>query len=242
VDRFLRSLRADAARVGAVVRDGDLGAPVAACPGWDVAELTRHLGFIHRWVIAAVRTGAAPDPAGIERGPAGPDGAALAGWLEAGAVELAGLLGELEPEAPTWHPFAAPRVARVWPRRQAHETMIHRWDAEHAVGRETPLDAALAADGVSEYFELIVPRVLGRDGRVAPAGDLRVELEDAATVLHVRSTGDTVTLVRPPPAGDGAAVLRGSAEDVALALWGRRPLAAAPHAPVARAWLAFGGN
>ena len=51
-------------------------------------------------------------------------------------------------------------------RRQAHEALIHRLDAELTAGAVTPLDPDLAADGV-----LRVPR---RDVRRLPAvGHLR---------------------------------------------------------------------
>ena len=48
-------LRAEVAAFRACL-DGDLRAPVAACPGWDVAALTTHLGRVHRWATAALRS------------------------------------------------------------------------------------------------------------------------------------------------------------------------------------------
>jgi hypothetical protein len=46
----------EAAQVERLVRDADLAAPVAACPGWTVYELVTNLGAIHRWAAAATRT------------------------------------------------------------------------------------------------------------------------------------------------------------------------------------------
>ena len=40
-------------------------------------------------------------------------------------------------------------------RRQAHEALIHRLDAEQAAGDVTPLDTALAADGVEEVLDVM---------------------------------------------------------------------------------------
>ena len=38
------------------------------------------------------------------------------------------------------------------------------------------------------------------------------------------------------------AVLRATAEELSLALWGRRPLAMGDAHPLVTAWLAYGGN
>ena len=40
-------------------------------------------------------------------------------------------------------------------RRQAHEALIHRLDAEQTAGDVTPLDTALAADGVEEVLDVM---------------------------------------------------------------------------------------
>ena len=40
-------------------------------------------------------------------------------------------------------------------RRQAHEALVHRLDAEQAAGRGHELDAALAADGVHECLDVM---------------------------------------------------------------------------------------
>ena len=53
----LAHLAADAAATSDVLRTVDPGAPVAACPGWALRDLALHLGQIHRWASAVVRTG-----------------------------------------------------------------------------------------------------------------------------------------------------------------------------------------
>jgi hypothetical protein len=40
-------------------------------------------------------------------------------------------------------------------RRQAHEALIHRLDAEQTAGQVTPLDTTLAADGVEEVLDVM---------------------------------------------------------------------------------------
>src|SRR4029078_11382856 len=49
-------------------------------------------------------------------------------------------------------------------RRQAHEALIHRLDAEQAAGQGSPLDPELPADGVDEVLDVM-------DGGAAPWGE-----------------------------------------------------------------------
>ena len=238
--KFLESLRSDGVRFVDVVRTGPLEAVVPTCPGWTLADLTRHMGEVHRWVVLAVETVERPREDQID-GPHGASHDELANWLRDGLDRLLAVLAAKDPASPTWHPFSAPKVAGVWPRRQAQETMVHRWDAENAVGAVTPLDPPIAADGILEYFELIVPRVVVRDGRAAPRGVLRIECPDVDMVCTV-SSGTTVDV----ELGDGVAAspdatIRANAEDVLLALWKRVSLPG-DHPPLTRDWLAFGGN
>src|SRR6188768_3342756 len=130
MQQFLESLRRDGSRIAEVVAAAELSTAVPSCPGWNVADLATHMGFIHRWVIEAVTTRERPRNENIEPAPGGADAATLGSWLQRGVDTLVHELSDLDPDAPTWHPFDAPQVAGLWPRRQAHETMIHRWDAE----------------------------------------------------------------------------------------------------------------
>ena len=240
MQQFLDSIRADGQRFAAAVRQGPLDADVRSCPGWSLADLTRHMGYIHRWVTLAVATGERPDDRDVAAATGATDDE-LATWLQDGVDALVDALASREPDAPTWHPFDAPMVVAVWPRRQAQETMIHRWDAERATGAAAPLDPLIAADGILEFFEIIVPRVVSRDSRVAPKGVLRIECPDVGFVCTVSSA-----LTVDVELGDGLAAapdatIRGDAQDVLLALWRRVPLGGDP-APLAQHWLELGGN
>jgi uncharacterized protein (TIGR03083 family) len=244
MDRYIESLRTSAARLSDAVRRGPLDAPVAACPGWTLLDLAQHMGEIHRWARLAAVTSARPDESAIDAPPAGAQsGQALADWLDAGVAALVPVLAELDPAAPTWHPFPVPRVAAVWPRRQAHETQVHAWDAERAVGEPSALDPDIAFDGIAEYFEVIAPRVVRRDGRTAPVGTLAIDCVDVRDRLVIRSPdGSTVVLQRDPDRElEVDAHIAGTAEDLLLALWNRAPLPTT-DAELARDWLAFGGN
>lgn len=235
--QHIQSVRSSAGRIATALRTGPLDAPVRACPGWDLAELGRHIGFIHRWARLAATTGQAPDASTIEAPPAPEE---LADWVEAGAAALTDVFVDLDPAAPTWHPFPVPLVAGVWPRRQAQETLVHAWDAEDAIGAAGVLDPAIAADGIDEYFGVMIPRLMSRTGRTCPAGVVAVACTDTGTRVVARSHDGTAVVLDPGATPD--VEISGRAEDVLLALWGRRPLAVPPAHPLADAWLAFGGN
>lgn len=245
MDPFIPILQGSVARFATVLRTGPLDAPVPGCPGWDVHRLTRHLGYVQRWARLAATTGASPDPAEIDE--LGDDAGAeeLLDWFETGAARLVDVFRGLDPDAPTWHPFPVAQVAAVWPRRQAHEAYVHAWDAESAIGTTAALEPATAADGVAEYFEVMVPRRIARDGTPAPVGVLEVVCTDAAfhhglDRLVVRVDDPLRVEVDPDARPDGR--LAGTGEELLLALWSRRPLAAAPTDALALAWLAYGGN
>lgn len=236
---YLESITHDAQGFAGIIRTQPLDTAVPSCPGWDLRALAGHLGWVHRWARLSAVTCAAPVEADIDDPPA--DQQELADWIEAGAAALVGDLASIPADAPTWHPFPVPRVAAVWPRRQAHELAIHHWDAGAAVGQAPPIDAERSADFVGEYLEVVVPRVVARDGRLAPQGDLRIALTDAGTEYGVRVLGPAVTVIPTTDLVDPA-VITGDAQDVLLALWRRAPLPTPPAGERAAAWLDFGGN
>ncbi|CAN5706135.1 MAG: maleylpyruvate isomerase family mycothiol-dependent enzyme [Ilumatobacteraceae bacterium] len=232
---YVAALAAEGGRVVGAVRGADLDAAVPSCPGWTVRHLAEHLGGIHRWARRAAATGTRPDPA-LDDAPPDGDAVVLAEWLQAGVDHLVEALAGLDPAAPTWHPFPAAQVGAVWRRRQAHETAIHRWDIESVGGTPTPFDVALAADGVAEYYELIVPRLVVRYRIKTPSSSLSLHLVDADVTLCV-SSPDGASVAVTSDAGAADHILAAPASEVLLALWGRTP---PPRA--SGPWLALGGN
>lgn len=233
---YLASISADGDAFASVIASGPLDAVVRSCPGWNLRDLAHHLGYVQRWARLAAATATKPDDAEIDGPPGDTD---LADWLRAGNSALVETLSSVPGDAPTWHPFPVPQVMAVWPRRQAHELAVHLWDAQNATGSPALMDPLLAANFVREYFEVIVPRVIARDGRRAPVGIMNVEMTDVGGRLSVRSTGDAVAVM---PSTEDAAVIAGSAQNVLLALWRRTPLDGAPESGIAAEWLEFGGN
>lgn len=203
----LAALTASTAAFGQLLACSDLDRAVPSCPGWRVRDLAHHLGNVHAWAEAATRSDVPPaEPAG---GPAGRD--ELVGWYDGRAAALLERLRTADPGEPCWHFGAKPRTVGWWVRRQAHETSVHLWDAQAALGHAPPLEPILAADGVAEVLDVFVPRQV-RLGRIPPlAASVRLVATDAD--LH-RSLGD----------GEPVATLTGTASDLLLVLWGRVPV------------------
>ena len=195
----LAHVRADADAVLAVLSMADGTEPVAACPGWTLHDLVGHLGGVHRWardIVLTERPGPEPAPEGD-----------LATWFAEGAAALLETLAAADPAAGTWS-FTTDRTVGFWRRRQALETVVHRWDAQSAVGQPEPIDPSLAADGIGEVAELMLPRQVAKE-RIPPLpGAVRVTATDveASYVL-----GD----------GEPAATVSAPAELLLLLLWQR---------------------
>jgi len=247
---YLAHVRAAVAHLAHAVEQGPLDARVAACPDWNVRELAAHVGFVHRWAEAAARTAERPDLHDAAP-PDDADGRALAAWLRHGANRLVATLRTIDAGAPTWHPFPVPRVVAVWPRRQAHETAIHAWDAEQAVGL-TPatINRVIAADGVAEYFDLVLPRLVAREAVALPTASLVVRCTDTGHAWRIVAE-DTVVIVTAigrdavDGDGDGEATLAGPAAAILGRLWGRpiddEAVVVSGDRSVADAWLALPG-
>lgn len=192
--------------------------PVPPCPGWDMAELCRHLGSTQRWateIVAAdeVARVAHPDPDEV-------DVEALGTWLRNGAVLLMEALAAAGPDKSVWT-MGEPRTSRFWFRRQAQEVLLHRWDGEAAVGEPGPLPAELAADGLGEYLEVFLPRLHRRGGAQGSGETFHVHRTDGPGEWFIRFSAEGAEVTPEHAKGDIA--LRGGAGDLLLAIQRRRP-------------------
>jgi uncharacterized protein (TIGR03083 family) len=221
---WLGALRSEVPAFRSAVAEADPAAPVPSCPEWTVGQLIGHLTGQYEWVARHVARGVTTPPE--DPHPPGPDTATLAEFDEAFADLLTRFDG-LDPELPAWN--WAPQAKRVafWQRRIAHDTALHRWDAQMAThGLTEPLEAKLAADGVSEVLDTILPAGRGR----CPAdrhGMVALTATDLDHTWHVRlreSGGvallDTDTILDDDDLHERA-VAAGHASDLQLALWGR---------------------
>ncbi|HZD70233.1 MAG TPA: maleylpyruvate isomerase family mycothiol-dependent enzyme [Actinomycetes bacterium] len=200
----------------------DLGVAVPTCPEWRMRDLVRHIGGVHRWAAAYV-AGSRTQPMSEEEEAeimAPPDDHALIDWFREGHAHLIHELETAAPDVACWTFLAAPSPRAFWARRQAHETAIHRADAESPGTTITPFPPAFAADGIDELLTCFITR---------PGGRLRT---DPPRILHVGATDVAANwLVRIGPnqrvvsrqAGDADCSVRGRACQLYLMLWNRRP-------------------
>ena len=215
VDTFRRE--ADA--LGAVV-PADIDVPT--CPGWTLVDLYHHLGSVHRWMVAQIDTAdpavLQPPPA-VER-PSDPDD--LVDWLLDGADALADRLAGVGADHLTSSWFG-PRPASFWARRAAHETAVHRWDAEAAVTSPQPFEPEQGVDIVDELLEVVVPRRIAREPWPDPPATIHLHATDAEGEWMLHLDGPELRVERTHGKGDVA--VRGAASDLALVLAGRVPVA-----------------
>ena len=242
-DQYIGHLLADAERFATVLDSTRLDSAVPSCQGWDLSRLAEHNGQIHRWANFCAAHGRRPSD--DEAKALESYDAAIAGeWFRSGAATLAATLRGLEPDAPTWHPFPAEQVAGFWPRRMAHETAVHRWDAEMAAGVPAEIDATLASDGIDEYFEIVAPRLIAGGRADLPSGSLHVHCTDVPGEWLLWNDDGSYQMIRAHQKGDAA--LRGPAAAILLKLWGRQPNDSDQLSPIGDesvldAWLAIGG-
>jgi len=105
----------------------------------------------------------------------------------------------------------------------AVETALHRVDGELAAGAPTPIDTALAVDGVDELFEVSIPHRgtgrLHRGGETIHLHATDPDLGEGAGEWLIVLGADAVTVEHAHAKGDVA--VRGSASDLLLLLWNR---------------------
>jgi uncharacterized protein (TIGR03083 family) len=210
---YIAHIRADGARL-ADVAEGHLDAQVPSCPEWKVADLVDHVGQVH-WFwrqIAEQRAQKVPE---LDR-PKVPEGDGLVPWLRDGVEQLTEVLAAADPSWPIWTWTAQEDHFGWLQRRMAQETAVHRWDGEAAVGATTPIEPALAVDGVDEFFDVMLPN----NARAVPAaGTVHLHCTDIAGEWLVTMGDDAVSVTREHAKGDAA--VRGPASDLLLLLWRR---------------------
>ena len=144
------------------------------CPDWTTADLVWHIGEVHDfwgWIVRerALEPDAYVDPQRPGAGlPVDEAFAAVATFASERAAELYRVLADTDPATPVWS--WAPQHDVAWvTRRMAHETAVHRVDAEHAAGGEHRLAPELAADGIDEFLEFFFPARRSPTRRRSPA-------------------------------------------------------------------------
>ena len=216
--RYLTLLRSDGAALADAAEQDPAASVAAFDDDYDVASLVTHTGGVHRWFIACLAADAY-----VAQDQLAPPPADYIGWFRAGVDELATILEQRGADDPTWT-WGSVATTGFWYRRAAHETAVHRWDAQAAVGSADPIDAELAVDGVDELFDEMLPR--RSPSWAAVVGD---EAVSASVHLHatdaegewmlVLGGEDGLVVTREHAKGDVAA--KGAASDLLLMLYSR---------------------
>lgn len=221
---WIETLRQEGARMTAAARATSADAPVPTCPEWVARDLIRHMGGVHRWATSFVAEARSePGTQTLEEVSGGwPGDEELADWFEAGYLRLVAVLEDAPPDVQCWTFMPAPSPLAFWSRRQAHETAIHRVDAEIAAGRTvehlSPFTPSFAADGVDELLTGFVPRrSTGLQSESKATLGIECTDDSDAWLLTIGPDGVTTTTGE----SDADCTVRGAAEDLYLALWNR---------------------
>lgn len=226
IARHVTAIEQEAQLFADAARRSGLDAAIPTCPGWDMRDLVRHLAEIHLWAAARVAKRTAklwPDDISEhtdswpELAVFWPDDDKLIGWYLDTNANLVRALESASPDddLPTFLP--APSPLAMWARRQAHETAVHRFDAENGVGAASGFDPAFAADGIDEMLVGFAPR--GSEFPIDSPGTMVVHTTDTDDRWHVTMTPNGITTSRG--GGPADVTLTGPASDLYLAVWNR---------------------
>lgn len=227
IEDHIIALSRDGRRLAEAAERAGTDAAVPSCPGWRIRDLLGHVGGVHRWAASYVATGRAePWPAEEETQffPTVAD-ADLVPWFQAGHLALVETLRAADAGLACWTFLRAPSPLAFWARRQAHETAIHRTDAESAVGAAPSFDPEFAVDGIDELLNGFFARPGGRL-RADPPVSLVLRATDADAAWTVQLTADGRRVVDGEHPAD--VTVAGPASDLYLMLWNRADAVADP--------------
>ncbi|MFC4586094.1 maleylpyruvate isomerase family mycothiol-dependent enzyme [Sphaerisporangium corydalis] len=150
--RLLGCLADEFALLRDAVAATDPAATVPSCPEWTVGDLAEHVAYVYLHKTESIRRGVAPDPWPSEKLDSDPVTALADTYARLTATFAAHSPGD---HAYTWH--EPDQTVGFWIRRMAHETVIHRVDAQLAAGLPvSAIPADIAIDGIDEMLKLFV--------------------------------------------------------------------------------------
>jgi len=234
---YLAHLDAESERFGDLLATADLLQPVPTCPDWTAGDLFWHLTET-QWFWGTIVRERVDDPESIASSPPGrpADLDSLCHLFATVSTGLHDVLAETPDATRVWT-WADDQSAGFVRRRQAHEALIHRVDAELVLGHGpdewAPIDPELASDGVDEALRIMHGGIPAW-GTWSPDGtNVRIEATDTDaswTVVLGRFTGtdpdsgtsyDLQALDVSDEATEPDAVVSGTAGDLDCWLWGR---------------------
>lgn len=201
----------------AIIAAAQLGldVPVPTCGDWQLPDLLVHVASVYRRAAKVVeeRATAKVDFIPIEEPVSDP-----VGQLEDMLDELVHALSDVDADTEMWNWSPGPQVAAFWARRMAHESAVHRYDAQRAHAVAQPIEADLAPDGLDEIIDVIVPRLIDDRGVTLPEGVISlVGTDDGGWCFRTWATG----IERLDVTKDPDVTVRGTASALLLAMYNR---------------------
>src|SRR5680860_1106042 len=231
---YLARLRVESTRFVDVLRNAPPDARVPTCPDWSADDLLWHLGEV-QWFWATVVREALTDPSILDHPERPTDRAGLLDFFESATAALQRTLADTGPDEIRWT-WSDEQTAGFTRRRQAHEALIHRVDAELTAGVErSAMDPVLCGDGVDEALRVMFAGTpeWGLTKREAGA-TLRVNARDTGQSWLLwlgRFTGTDpegtshdepdIVIADADSGAESAAAVNGTAADLDCWLWGR---------------------
>jgi uncharacterized protein (TIGR03083 family) len=218
-NELIATIRQEGEAIVAAARLG-LDVPVPTCGDWVMADLLRHVGrvYLRAGTLVSERSTTQQDFP-----PEPPEDADPITYVCDALDELVAALASCDPETPVWNWSDQPPVAAFWARRMAHESAIHRYDAQKAHSLAQPIDADLAHDGMDELVDVILPRILTRDKPAMPEATILFDATDEGDwPLRFGPEG----LERLEVAKEPDVTATGTASALLLAAYGRVPWSA----------------
>ncbi|MEO6144433.1 MAG: maleylpyruvate isomerase family mycothiol-dependent enzyme [Dermatophilaceae bacterium] len=241
---YLAHLSRESARFVEILAQVPPGTRVPSCPDWDADDLLWHLAEVQWFWGSIVGRGLTrgEDVEALDNGGRPSEREGLLAYFASATADLHGSLSEASPQTPAWT-WSDEQTIGFIRRRQAHEALIHRLDAELTAGERTAMDPDLATDGIDEVLHLMY-------GGTQPWGQFTPDPTQTVAVhttdtdrswlvtlgqfngtgldgrtydepdLAVASSDDAATDTGEPP----AASVRGVAADLDCWLWHRPPL------------------
>lgn len=221
ITEHIDALQREGRLLAAAATGTELNAPIPTCPNWRMRDLVRHVGGVHRWATGYVgdrRTEMwnvdLDDIVGTW--PADLD---LIDWFREGHTRLVDTLASAPPDLDCFTFLAAPSPLAMWARRQAHETAMHRVDAESPGSTITEFHPAFAADGVDELLSCFITRP-GRGPKVSRPHSIHVHATATGDDWHLEISSEAVvTSLRGGPAD---CTIAAAAGELYRLLWNRR--------------------
>jgi len=240
---YLTHLARESARFMKVLRQTPPATRVPTCPDWDADDLLWHLAEV-QWfwgTIVARGLTAGADVKALDNGGRPVDRDDLLAFYGRASSDLHHHLSTTSPDTTAWT-WADEQTVGFIGRRQAHEALIHRLDAELTAGERTPMDAGLSADGTDEILRVMYGGAPSW-GRFTPdpTQTLRIQTTDTGqswllTLGQLTGTDNNGTTHDEPDlrvaesdtggSGTGAtatATVSGTAADLDCWLWHRPP-------------------